>query len=1149
MKFQRIYTLALAAAFLAGSLQAQSFGEITGTVTDATGASVANAQVVVINLATNQRREIATNSSGLYTVPFVVPGNYRIEAKASGFKAAVANNRQLQVGDVMRVDFALELGAVTESVEVSAAAEMLQTSNTATGTVIEQKRIVELPLNGRNYLQLVRLAPNVSAEMPAGGQANGRQGGERSNQALSIAGMRQQFNRFTLDGLENTDINFNTFVVRPSVDALQEFKVQTGVYSAEFGRAPSQINVNTKSGSNDYHGVLFHFLRNDVIQARQWLQTGPKNPFRRNQYGFTLDGPLSIPKLFNAKNKLFFMVNYEGLKERRQGVRRATVADQAMLGGDFSGPAHLPIFDPNTIRVVNGAGRADPFPNQRIPSARFSPTFTKLLQFYELPNVPGAVTGVSGFNYERNSPNPVDWDQVTSRIDFNESITSQWFGRYSWGKEFVGDGQTFPQQDLRVDTSNWQAMVGNVRTFSPTLVNELRIGATIFDNDRASFYNFRRDVTSELGIPGLISPIQAAWGSPQVGFDGNNVVAGWGETTEAPFVLRNRTYQLLDNLSWIRGKHTFKMGGEIASRRFNQIGNQFPRGFFQFPSRYTSDPQNLGRTGSAFATGLLGWTQESTRALGIANTQFRQWSQAFYFEDTWKIRPNLTLNLGLRYEYTPPFADRYRGIFNVQMFCTGVNDNGLDPSCPVPTLVRPGPGDFHEGLNVRMADRIPKATGDEVLGNRATIYPDKNDWAPRIGLAWQPMSRMTVRTGYGLFYAQDTGNPIWDMARNFGFRESARSLDLVPTSNLSSPWALSAANSGSGCSGWTGLCLSGLYTFGNDTNRRTAYVHQYLMNVQYQLTDTMLLEVGYQGSGGHKLMRMYGWNDPIFRSGPTDNRSANQRRPWGNEFYGRIQTIGSRANSNYNSGIVKLQQRFSKGLTYLVSYTWSRSIDDSSAIRTNDGDNLFPAANYDFTLEKGLSQFHQTHRIASSLLYELPFGKGKRFDLGAAGNFIAGGWSLGSIITMATGSPFNGGGCGDLGGTTQGSRGDATGVSPYLDNPTPQEYYRRASSGRGAASITCSVPDATGVNQLTYRAGNIARNQYIAPGFFGWDMSVLKRFNITERTNLEFRFESFNFPNHPNWGTPNTNLTSPQYGQITGAREMRTNQFALKLAF
>ncbi|MDX1983540.1 MAG: TonB-dependent receptor, partial [Bryobacteraceae bacterium] len=754
-------------AMLAATLSAQTYGEITGIVTDPTGAAIAGAEVVITNIATNQVRQSTTSESGAFSVPFLVPGQYKIEAKSAGFKQSVANERTLQVGDVMRVDFALEVGAVSESVEVAASAEMLQTSSTATGTVIEQRRIVELPLNGRNYLQLVRLAPNVSAEMPAGGQANGRQGGERSNQALSIAGMRQQYNRFTLDGVENTDINFNTFVVRPSVDALQEFKVQTGVYSAEFGRSPSQINVSTKPGTNDYHGVLFEFLRHDKIQATPWLASS-KNPFRRNQYGFTLDGPLSIPKVFNGKDKLFFMANYEGLRERVSSIRRATVADEAMRAGDFSSPVHLPIFDPDTItRGADGRFSAVPFANQRIPSSRFVRPFQQVLEFYALPNVPGAVAGNSPFNYVRNASSPTDWDQFTTRIDFNQGVNSQWFGRLSWGDEFVSEGQTFPSQDQTAGTRVWQVMLSNVRTFSPTIVNELRIGANIFDNDRGTILNNTRDVTRELNIPGLNSPIPAAWGAPQIGFDGNNFVAGWGETTEAPFVVRNRTYQLLDNVSWVKGKHTLRFGGELANRRFNQIGNQFPRGFFQFAAQYTGDPANVARTGSGFATGLLGWTRESTRALGIANTQFRQWSESLYFEDVYKIRNNLTLNLGLRYEYTAPFADRYRGIFNVRFSCTGVLDGGraLDPTCPVPILVRPGEGDFHQDLNVHMADIVPKATGDDALFNRATILPDKNDWAPRIGLAWQPKDRWTIRTGYGLFYAQDTGNPIWDMAR------------------------------------------------------------------------------------------------------------------------------------------------------------------------------------------------------------------------------------------------------------------------------------------------------------------------------------------------------------------------------------------------
>ena len=381
------------------------------------------------------------------------------------------------------------------------------------------------------------------------------------------------------------------------------------------------------------------------------------------------------------------------------------------------------------------------------------------------------------------------------------------------------------------------------------------------------------------------------------------------------------------------------------------------------------------------------------------------------------------------------------------------------------------------------------------------MQPDRNDFAPRIGIAWQPGSRWTVRTGYGLFFAQDTVNPVWDMARNLGFRESARSLDLLPTANVSNPWNV-LAGTGAVCSNWQGLCLAGLYTFGNEVARRTAYVHQYLLNVQHQVTDSLLLEVGYQGNAGHKLQRMYGWNDPIFRNGPTDNRSANDRRPWGGAIYGRIQTIGGHVNSNYNSGIVKLQQRFNKGFTYLLGYTWARAIDDGSGIRTNDGDNLFPANNYDFRSERALSQFHQLHRFTSSALYEIPFGKNKR-DIGRVGNALLGDWSLGTILTLSTGSPFNGGGCGDIAANTQGSRGDATGISPFMDNPTPQEYFRRDASGRGAAAITCTTLDAARFNELTYREGNIGRNVYIGPGVFNWDFSVLRRFNFTERMNLD----------------------------------------------
>lgn len=597
----------------------------------------------------------------------------------------------------------------------------------------------------------------------------------------------------------------------------------------------------------------------------------------------------------------------------------------------------------------------------------------------------------------------------------------------------------------------------------------------------------------------------------------------------------------------MRGNHTFKVGGEIADRRFNQIGNQFPRGFFQFPSRATAHPDNLDDTGDAFASGLLGWISEATRALGIANVQFRQKSAAFYAEDTWKITPKLTMNIGIRYEYTPPWRDRYRGIMNVKMFCPGVDETGIDEDCPVPILVRPGEGDFHEGLAVHLGDQVPTETGDDALFNHATIIKDKNDWGPRIGLAYQWNDRTTIRAGYGIYYSQDTGNPVFDMGRNFGFRESARGLDLRPSVSLSEPFATSGS-AGTQCSNWDGPCVAGLYTFGNDSRRRTPYVQQYLLNVQRQLTDTLLLEVGYSGNQGRKLQRMYGFNTPVERADPTDLTSTNDRRPWGGNIYGRIQTIANVSQSNYNALGVKIQQRYRSGLTYLLGYTWSHSIDQGSGIRTNSGDNLFPASSYDLKPERGPSQFDVRQRLTASILYDIPL----RFDNRVV-EAIAGGWQVGSIFTVSTGTPFNPGSCGDLNSNGQGNRGDATGVSMFLDNPTPQEFFRRdPTDGRGPASVACNVPvmiSGTEYNALTARQGNIARNAGVSPGFENWDFSLTKVFRFHERMNLQLRFESFNFTNHPNWNTPTTSVSSLNYGVITSARSMRTNQFALKLVF
>lgn len=1110
----------------------QTFGEITGTVADPSGAAVTNATVTVKNTATGQVRTIQTNDVGNWTVPFLVPGIYDIEANMQGFKSATRKGLILQVGDTARVDFKLEVGSVAESIEIRATAPLLSTENTAVGTVIENKRIVELPINGRNFLNLVRLSPNVTAEQGSGGQANDRQGGERANQSISIAGQRMQFNRYTLDGVENTDVNFNTFIVRPSIDALQEFKVQTGIYSAEYGRATSQINATTKSGTNSWHGAVFEFLRNDKLDAKEWRNDGDKNPFRRNQFGFFLGGPVVIPKLLNGKDKLFFMTNYEGLREVKTLQGTASVATDRMRSGDFSA-AGRNIFDPRT-RTYNDLGQAVsalPFANNTIPVSRFHPTALKLLEFYPRQTVPGdTITR----NFIRNRRRPITQDQFTTRIDFNESASSNWFGRFSWGDEFERRLAAFEQQEGRTSTKIYQTVLSNTRTLTPTVVNEFRFGYNQMQNDQLLRYAYERDVTTELNIPGLSSPIEAAWGTPSIGLE--NGLSGFGESSEGPYVNRNHTFQFLDNVSLIRGSHTLRFGGELRRDRYNQVGNQFPRGSFIFQSKATFDPANRASTGHSFADYLLGESRRSERALGIANTMFRATFFYLYFEDTWKLTNRLTLNLGVRYENSPPWSDKYRGVMNVQMFDPGVGPDGLLPNSQVPIFVRPGEGDFHQGLGYHFHDAIPKAVGDEHLGH-ALIQRDNNDWAPRIGIAYSPTDRWSIRTGIGVFYTQDTGNPRFDMGRNLGGRGRFESSEERPNSNLTDPWSFERA--AFQCTGWSGVCLGPPYVLGNIVGRRTPYVLQYMFNVQRQVTDNIALEVGYMGNGGRKLERLRAYNEAVYRTGPSDARSLSQRTPW--PAYGRIQQVDNSVVSNYNALNLKLQQRFSKGLTYLIGYTWSKAIDNGSAIRTNNGDRLFPNYSYDLGHERGLSQFHTGRRFVASFIYELPLGMGRTFaNSSRALDAVIGGWQLGSIITFSDGTPVNVGNIGDRANIGVENWPDGTGISPIPSVRSASKFWE-------IRAFDPTNPE------LQFRSGTAGRNILLSPGIRQWDFSIAKHWTLfggDSPHRLEFRLESFNFANHPNWGSPAADVRSPSnFGVITGARTMRENQFALKYMF
>src|SRR5882724_8120742 len=453
----------------------QTFGEITGRVSDMTGAAVPGATVTLTSVSTNAVRSTTTTQSGDYSLPSVPPGIYNLRVEHQGFKAAVSNNVELQVQQTVRLDFTLQVGALSESIEVAASADQLQQENATVGTVIENRDIVQLPLNGRSYLGLVALAANANTLSPSSGQAGSRQGGDRASQSISVAGQRIMFDYFTLDGVTNTDPNFNTYVVLPSIDAIQEFKVQTGVYPAEFGHEATQINVLTKSGGNKYHGALFEFVRNDVFDAIPYSFTANhanKQPFKWNDFGFELDGPVRIPKLFNGRDKLFFMANYEAKRQRQNFQSLYSVPTAAMFNGDLSALTSV-IYDPNTAA---GGATKTPFGGNIIPANRLDPISQKFLKYYN----PSILPGLSN-NYTQLNASPLNRDGFTVRMDWIESSRSQWTGRYSWGDENqASTGLSITGSKLLTNLE--QYLGSNTRTLTPSLVNEARYGYSRFFN-------------------------------------------------------------------------------------------------------------------------------------------------------------------------------------------------------------------------------------------------------------------------------------------------------------------------------------------------------------------------------------------------------------------------------------------------------------------------------------------------------------------------------------------------------------------------------------------------------------------------------------------------------------------------------------------
>jgi len=1129
-----------------GVASAQTFGDITGEVHDQSGAAAPNASVTVTNTATSASRSTTTNDVGIYSFPSLVPGTYQIRVELQGFQPIVRSGVELEVQQTARVDFTLTVGQAAQAIEVTGAGVILATENATVGTVIGQKSIEDLPLNGRNYLQLVALSPNVTYGFMAPNNEQRRQGGTRTDQNIAVAGMRGVWNNYTLDGIANTDVNFNLYIQLPSVDALQEFKVQSGIYPAEFGREAAQINVSTKSGSNEYHGTVYEFLRNSDLDAKpfDFIGTSPaKAPFRWNQYGFVLGGPVRVPKLFNGKDKLFFMSNFEGFKSRRTDLGLYTTPPDSWRHGDFSSYPNQ-LYDPLSRAVgAGGVVTATPFSNNHIDPARFDPISIKLLEFWPSPNLN---TPAVANNYQNPQKTSIDKNQFNQRIDFNESAKSQWFGRFGWTDEFtVQPG--LPLSGISLFTDSKQYMVSNTRVISAAKVNEFRFGYTTLVNNSSQELANKRDVIKELGLPYSTGP--ASYGIPAItGF--NLGLSPFGNDSNGPFLLNDKIVQALDNFSWIRGKHSLRFGGEYRWDVYNNYGNQFERAQFQFTGAYSANPIGLVG-GNGAADFLLGNIARTDLALAPAVGDFKSNSLAFYIDDTYRVSPRLTLTIGIRWEYVQPWKDSLQNEVNYQ-FKTGLPSTvNVDPNLH-PVFVRAGSGDFYQGLDFRYVGA--QTARDGRLGD-SLIAPDRNLFAPRFGIAYSPSNKWSFRTGFGIFYSQETANSRFDLNRgtsgrasqtpNLGVAPSVTYLNFINLANLPV------------------LIPPGL-TWGVAPDIGTPYAMNYIFNIQRQLGANSTLEVGYNGLLDRHLQNqnngagLLPYNAPGVAPGIT---AATARAPYP-EYASGIELTEGGGRGSYNGLGIKLTQRLQSGLTTLISYTWSKALDDGSAIRgtgivgQNLGD-MYPENPRCRTCEKGPSAFNTPARLVASMLYDLPLGKGKSFvNRGGVINQLVGGWQTSGIFTAQSGRPlYMMAGWDAAGQVIVGNqdRLNATGADPYLP------------SNKQSADQWFNLGAFT--NLTAGQFGNVGRNILTGPSVWTLDFSAIKNFPITERQRLQLRVESFNTLNHPALGSPitnwggNTAKPAPNFGlirdSVTGgtfftpgtAYQMRQVQFALKYIF
>lgn len=1071
-------------------------GTITGEARDAAGAIVPDVKVTIRNISTGLVRETETNESGAYAFYSLPVGDYELTAERIGFKKLLIPDVVLQIDQKARVDFTLTIGQVEEAVTVEGQTPVLKTETADIGEVIEHKRVVNLPLNGRQFLQLALLSAGTSTF--AAGQSDTFTGQLQPNVPLiTVGGMRDLDNNYTLDGVTMTDYWFGSLPISPSVEAIQEFKVESnlsGAASAGF-KAGAQVNITTIAGTNGIHGSLFEFIRNDVLDARNFFD-GPKPPFRQNQFGFSLGGPIS-------KNRTFFFGNYEGLRIRQAITRTHSVPTQQRRLGDFSGLA--PIYDPATTDPVTGARQQ--FPGNIIPPNRISAAAKSLLEFLPLPNRPG-----QAFNLVSTPQKRSDDNQFTVRVDHNFSEGDHAFIRYTQAisdtfSPFISSSVfsigAAPAPGYGADIRNKvrNVGVGFTHLFSPKFVNDFRFG---YNRIAGGFspQNAGTDYCGQFGIQGCSQrPIDFA-----LPFISTGIFSDFGDTTVAPR-RRENYFQWTDTMTYEYKKHSLNWGGELLWIQFNPLLAISPDGNFAFNPFYTASAQ--GRLdGNAFADFLLGLPRTAVIGRGDINANFQSYNKHFFLQDVWRARANLTLNFGIRYEINPPPRDLNNRTANLDptsfLFVLPVDSNG-----------QPNTAGFLPGVLAKLNGRVTTSTVAGVPN--ALTRTNYLDFAPRVGLAYSMNDQRTVlRAGYGIYFQQVSLNEIGRFAQNPPF------FDInVVVNSITNPQPINTILNSTAAGSITG--------FTGDFDRPSPYVQQWTINLQHQISKSLTLEADYLGTKGSHLDLLYSLNQAIPGPGPAPGRRPDQRIP------SSFSHDTSSGNSSYHALMLRAEKRLSQGLFFVANYTFSKSIDGGSSILNGRAERILAQNTYDRSLEKGLSVFDRRHRFNISYGYELPFGPGKQFlnSIEGVKSKLIGGWGIQGITTVYSGSHF-----------TAIVSQDRSGSGDRLDRPnqiadpntgprTPQQWFNTSAF----------------VLQPQFTFGNAGRNTVEAPGYNSSDLSVIKNTTVKEGQTLQFRMEIFNLLNHTNFDLPNNITDSPDFGRIFSAQPSRQIQFGLKYLF